>query len=316
MGRLARPQLMHSDDFAITDDLVRKLLRRDVPAIADRPLHRLDAAGSSNVMYRLGDDLVVRLPRQPGGSAAIVAEARWSRWLAPRVSVAVPEVMVVGQADAEYPERWAVVSWINGETPSVPLPSGAATTALAVELGEVVRQLRALPVPNHALADTALTSYRVGRLREVRNEIDVWLGRCSEVSGLDLDLAAAARYWASTADLSEPDAPPTWVHADLLAENLLVGGSASADRTLTGLLDLGGLSVGRPAVGLVGAWELFGPADRETFRQTVGVGDDEWQVARAWAFAIAIMTFPYYWRTMPGRCHHRLIAARAVLAEV
>ncbi|MDT0262432.1 phosphotransferase [Jatrophihabitans lederbergiae] len=306
---------MHDDDLPITDKLVRTLLRRDAPALADRPLQRLDVAGSSNVLYRLGDDLAVRLPRQPGGSASIKAEARWSRWLAPRISVAVPEVMVVGEPDAEFPERWAVVSWIEGETPAVPLPSGPTTTALAVELGEVARQLRSLPVPSDAAADPALASYRAGRLRDVRDEINDWLARCREVPGLELDLAAAARYWASTADLPEPDVAPTWVHADLLAENLLVRGPAAADRTLAGVLDLGGLAVGRPAVGLVGAWELFGPADREVFRRTVDVGDDEWQVARAWAFAIAVMTFPYYWRTMPGRCRHRLVAARAVLDE-
>lgn len=306
---------MHDDDLPITDEIVRALLRRDAPALADRPLQRLDVAGSSNVLYRLGDDLVVRLPRQPGGSASITAETRWSRWLAPRLSVAVPEVVVIGEPAAEFPERWAVLRWIQGETPDVPLPTGPTTAALAVELGELTRQLRALPVPSDAASDPALASYRAGRLRDVRDEIDGCLARCRDVPGLGLDLDAAARYWASTADLPEPDVAPTWVHADLLAENLLVRGPTPADRTLVGILDLGGLAVGRPAVGLVGAWELFGPADREVFRQTVGVDDNEWRVARAWVFAIAVMTFPYYWRTMPGRCRHRLVAARAVLDE-
>ncbi|WP_375483136.1 phosphotransferase [uncultured Jatrophihabitans sp.] len=307
---------MHDDELPLTDETVRALLRRDAPELAHRPLQRLDVVGSSNVLYRLGDDLVVRLPRQRGGSASITAEATWSRWLAPRVAVAVPEVVVVGEPDAAYPERWSVVSWIEGETPAVPLPVGTSTTAFAVELGEVVRQLRALPVPPEAAADPALVSYRAGRLRDVRDEIDRWLARCHEVPGLELDLAAARRYWASTAELPEPAVAPTWVHTDLLAENVLVRGPDAQDRTLAGVLDLGGLAVGRPAVGPVGAWELFGPADREVFRRTVGVGDDEWQVARAWAFAIAVMTLPYYWRTMPRRCRHRLVAARAVLDDV
>ena len=294
---------------------MRTLLRRDAPALADRPLQRLEVAGSSNVTYRLGDDLAVRLPRQPGGTASITAETRWFRWLAPRLSVAVPEVVVIGEPGVGFPERWAVVRWIEGETPNVPLPSDPKTATFAVELGELTRQLRALPVPSDAASDPALASYRAGRLRDVHDEIDAWLARCRDVPGLGLDLDAATRYWASTVDLPEPDVAPTWVHADLLAENLLVRGPAPADRTLVRVLDLGGLAVGRPAVGSVGAWELFGPADREVFRRTVGIDDDQWQVPRAWAFAIAVMTFPYYWRTMPGRCRHGLVVARAVLDE-
>lgn len=306
---------MHDDELPITDDLVRALLRRQAPELGDRPLRRLDLAGSSNVLYRLGTDLVVRLPRQPGGGAAVAAEARWSRWLAPRVSVPVPEVVVLGDPDAGFPERWAVLRWISGQTPVVPLPSGPATAGLAVEFAEFARQLRALPVPGDAASDPALTSYRTGRLRDVHDEIGRWLARCGEVPDLDLDLATAARYWTSTANLPEPDVSTSWVHADLLAENLLVRGPGPDDRRIAGVLDLGGLAVGRPAVGLVGAWELFGPAEREVVRGTVGVDDDEWQVARAWAFALAVMTFPYYWRTMPGRCRHRLVAVHAVLGE-
>lgn len=304
---------MHDDDLPITDELVRTLLQRDAPALSNLPLRRLGITGSSNQIYRLGDDLAVRLPRQPGGSSSILAEARWSRWVAPRVSVAIPEVVLVGTPTADFPEHWSIVNWINGQTPAVPLPSGAATTTLAVELGEFIGQLRGLPVPHEAVADPALSSYRSGRLRDVRDEIDDWLARCREVPDLDLDLAAAERYWASTADLPEPDLDPTWVHADLLAENVLIHASATFDRTLAGVIDLGGLSVGRPAIGLIGAWELFGPSDRNAFRRTVGVDDAEWQVARAWAFAVAVMTFPYYWRTMPRRCRHRLVAARAAL---
>jgi hypothetical protein len=28
------------------------------------------------------------------------------------------------------------------------------------------------------------------------------------------------------------------------------------------------------------------------------------------------MTLPYYWETMPARCAHRLVMARAVLADL
>ncbi len=103
---------------------------------------------------------------------------------------------------------------------------------------------------------------------------------------------------------------PRWYHGDLLAENLLV-----RDGRLAALLDFGGLSVGDPTIDLVVAWELLDTSSRDVFRQAVGVDDDTWQRGRAWALALALMTFPYYWRTMPDRCASRLAMARSVLAD-
>jgi hypothetical protein len=51
------------------------------------------------------------------------------------------------------------------------------------------------------------------------------------------------------------------------------------------------------------------------FRDAVGVDDETWLRGRAWALALALMTFPYSWTTMPERCANRLTVARAVLAD-
>jgi aminoglycoside phosphotransferase (APT) family kinase protein len=107
-----------------------------------------------------------------------------------------------------------------------------------------------------------------------------------------------------------PDAPPRWYHGDLLGENLLV-----RDGRLASLLDFGGLAVGDPTVDLMIAWDVLDPAAREVFRSAVGADDESWLRGRAWALTVALMTFPYYWRTMPDRCASRLAMARAVLAD-
>jgi aminoglycoside phosphotransferase (APT) family kinase protein len=99
-----------------------------------------------------------------------------------------------------------------------------------------------------------------------------------------------------------------WFHGDVVAENLLVRGGR-----LAALLDFGGLAVGDPVVDLVVAWELLDPEARRTFRDAMGVDESRWAVARGWALALAVMTFPYYWTTMPERCANRLAMARAVL---
>ena len=57
--------------------VVRGLVSREMPDLADAPVRRLASSGSTNALFRLGDELLVRLPRQPGGSATISKEATW-----------------------------------------------------------------------------------------------------------------------------------------------------------------------------------------------------------------------------------------------
>jgi aminoglycoside phosphotransferase (APT) family kinase protein len=84
---------------------------------------------------------------------------------------------------------------------------------------------------------------------------------------------------------------------------------------LAAVLDFGGLGVGDPTVDLIVAWEVLDAASRDVFRQAVGADEQSWLIGRAWALALALMTFPYYWDTMPDRCASRLAIARSVLAD-
>ncbi|MEJ7744587.1 MAG: phosphotransferase [Nocardioidaceae bacterium] len=85
-----------------------------MPAYADAPVRWLASSGSTNALFRLGEEFLVRLPRQPGGSATISKEATWLPVLAPLLPVSVPDVVAVFEPDRDYPERWSVVRWIDG----------------------------------------------------------------------------------------------------------------------------------------------------------------------------------------------------------
>ena len=112
-------QALHSNEIPIDIELVRTLVDRVMPDYADAPVRRLASSGSTNALFRLGHELLVRLPRQPGGSAAISKEATWLPILAPTLPVSVPEVVAVFDPDRHYSERWSVVRWIDGEHPEV-----------------------------------------------------------------------------------------------------------------------------------------------------------------------------------------------------
>ena len=151
---------LHDDELPIDEPLVRSLLAASCPAYAGLPLRRLDASGSSNALFRLGDDLLVRLPRQPGGTSTIENEQRWLPYVAASLPVPVPEVLAVGGPGFGYPERWSVMRWLEGEVPTGPTRGEAPRSALARDLASAVTTLRGLPVPDQAATDPGLRWYR------------------------------------------------------------------------------------------------------------------------------------------------------------
>jgi aminoglycoside phosphotransferase (APT) family kinase protein len=52
---------LHDDDADISGEIVRTVLRQQVPELAGLPLNPLWSTGSDNMLYRLGTEFVVRL---------------------------------------------------------------------------------------------------------------------------------------------------------------------------------------------------------------------------------------------------------------
>lgn len=302
-------QTLHNNEIAIQHELVRELVDTQFSVYASLPLVRLPASGSTNVIYRLGHDLLVRLPRQPGGGAAIGKEQLWLPHISPNLGVAAPEIVHVGEPGHGYPERWAIVRWLEGDTVDPSMAQMGGLT-LARDLAAVINQLRAQPVPPHALKDPALRWYRGRPLAEFDHWTRESMATCRRLADLDVDLDLAEALWSKSLQIpgAHTVASTTWYHSDLVAENLLL-----VEGRLSAVLDFGGLGIGDPVVDLHGAWELFGAEARGVFRDQLQASEDEWALGRAWALAIALSTFAYYWSTMPRRCRDRLVMLRAVL---
>lgn len=305
----------HNNEIPINGGLVRRLVNAEFPHYAALPLRRLTRTGSSNVLFRLGDDLLVRLPRQPGGGAAIDKERRWLPEIGPALPITVPEVIAWGRPAWGYPEEWSILGWISGELPEVCTPCAPPTgdqERLAEDLADLILALRGIEVSQKAASDPALRWYRGRPLAEFDRQTRRNIQQCRSLAGLDLDLDTAAAVWEEAMRL--PGAADVgidhWYHSDLVAENLLLQGGR-----LSAVLDFGGLAVGDASVDLHGAWELFDPSARELFRARLGVDDAQWLRGRAWALGIALGSFAYYWEKMPHRMRDRLAMARSVLAD-
>ena len=305
--------MLHQDELDIQPSLVGRLIADQFPRYAHLKLVALESSGSSNKLFKLGDEMLVRLPRQLTAAQAIGKEAEWLPLFKPPLPVAIPQVVALGEASATFPAPWSIVTWIPGQRARAreSMDGGDERLQLAADLAQFIAALRDTPLPAAAGADERLRLYRGGSLAAHDDQARRNIAACRQIPGLDLDLDAAQALWESAVALPEPVVAPTWYHGDLVAENLLLHNGR-----LSGVLDFGGVGVGDPTVDLHGTWELFNREERLLFRQRLQVDDDAWQRGRPWALAIALMTFPYYWETMPERVAERLIMARVVIADV
>ena len=84
------PRKMHADEVDVSPDLVRHLIATQFPQWANLSLRAVPSAGTDNMLYRLGDDMVVRLPRIDWAVAKVDLEFENLSRLAPQLPLAVP----------------------------------------------------------------------------------------------------------------------------------------------------------------------------------------------------------------------------------
>ena len=74
---------LHTDEIPIDVELVRRLVSKAMPAHADTSVRRLASSGSTNSLFRLGEDLLVRLPAKPEDRLHLEGGRPGSRWWVP-----------------------------------------------------------------------------------------------------------------------------------------------------------------------------------------------------------------------------------------
>ncbi|MGW6709292.1 aminoglycoside phosphotransferase family protein [Streptomyces sp. NPDC054956] len=275
---------MHADEPDIDTSLVRRLIAGQFPQWAGLPVERVDSAGTSNAMYRLGADMVVRLPLTAGSAADVLSEQTWLTRLAPGLPAPVPVPLGAGGAAEGYPWPWSVYGWLPGANPVV--GGVAEPEMLAKDLAEFVTAL------HQADTEGAPASYRSETLaaRDARTRTVI----ASLGASGDIDAAAVTALWEEALRAPERTGPPVWIHADLQPGNMLL-----ADDRLSAVIDFGCAGLGDPAVDLIAAWYVLPAAARPVFRAALGADDATWTRGRGWALSIALPELDYYRVTNP-----------------
>ncbi len=292
---------MHPDQVDTDPALVRRLVARRFPQWADLPVTAVPSHGTDHDVYRLGEQLAVRLPIVAWATAQAARDAEWLPRLAPHLPLALP--VTVALVDAEpgtgYPFGWSVVEWLPGRDAGC-LPGDRAEAA--VDLAGFVRALRRVDT-------TGAPERRPGARGGPHTERDDVVRRSVALLGDRVDAPAVLRSWQQSLEAPGWDAD-VWLHGDLLAGNLLV-----VDGRLSAAIDPGGLGVGDPACDLQPAWNLFRGADRERFLDELDTDGPARLRGRGWALSQAVTALPYYWDTNPGMVAQAGSALELVLAD-
>ena len=295
---------MHEYEIETSPELVHHLLAEQFPQWAGLPVERVASGGTSNALYRIGDELVARLPLDPLESGILEKEWRWLPRLAPHLPLAVPTPLGMGEPGAGYPQRWLVCRWLEGE--QVERERLSDLSQAARDLAGFILALRALdatggPTPGaHNFGRGEPLAARDADVRESLGGLRAMLP-----GAYDWDAAEAA--WDESANAAVWDRAPLWIHGDLYGANLL-----ARDGRLSAVIDFGGLGVGDPACDLMVGWHLLDSGAREVFRAALGADDASWLRGRGWALSMALIALPYYLRTNPAM----VAMSRATISEV
>jgi aminoglycoside phosphotransferase (APT) family kinase protein len=295
------PQRMHVDEVPTDAALVRRLLAAQFPEWAALPIERVASSGTDNALYRLGTDMVVRLPRIHWAAGGVEKDFEWLPKLAPYLPVTIPTPLTKGEPAEGYAWSWGVYSWLGGRNPCVDAPGDAGSL-----MREVVAFVEALQRVDLHGGPPA----RRGRpLAEVQDE---WAWEAlRQLRELDLiDVGAAEAAWRDARRVRPWSGPAVWIHGDLLAGNLLV-----QDGRLTGVIDWGEVGIGDPACDLMVAWAVLPRELRPAFREALGADDATWARGRGWALSVALIQLPYYWQTNPALAQNARHVIREVLAD-
>lgn len=254
----------------ITAGLIRDLLRDQHPDLAELPLREVEG-GWGNQMWRLGDELAVRIQRMGTDPEPHFKERRWLPLLAPRLPLPIPVPVRSGAPCERFPKMWTVMTWV----PGLPLDHGTITRGehAADTLAGFLRALH-VAAPADAPVDT------MGRGAHPKDCTDGFYQFFDslEPDTIGSDAADVRAVWNDAVAAPAWEGPPVWVHGDLHPANVVV-----ADGTLAGVVDFDALCVGDPAWDLAAAWVLlpagaavrffaaYAEADEATVRRARGL---------------------------------------------
>lgn len=288
------------DRLAIDPGLVRRMVARQFPHWAHLPVTPVLPGGWDNRSFRLGADLLVRLPSAARYAAQVAKEQRWLPALAHLLPLPIPIPLGHGVPDTEFQFPWSVLRWLPGEPAAAAPP--ADQVRFAQDLAAFLRALQAADATEGPAAGPH-SFHRGGTLAVYDAQMRDALLRLESTT----DAGAARRLWRQAVS-TRWQGPPVWVHGDIAPGNLLM-----TSGRLSAVIDFGCCAVGDPACDLAMSWTFLSPPAREALRAALPLDDATWVRGAAWALWKALIVLAALPGTNPDDRAHQQRVLAAVL---
>ena len=253
-------------------ELAFKLVAKQFPEYAHLPITDIEKQGHDNRTYRLGNDMLIRMPTAESYALKISKEQEFLPELAKHLSFSISVPINMGKISSEYPYPFAIYKWLPGKSINLLALNNQEKERLSIDLAKFLKELQSI---------TCVKGCIPGQHNWYRGDhVGVYKqGACSQIEklasfidpnrALGLFEKACATKW---------NKKPIWVHGDFAIGNMLIEGGK-----LCAIIDFGGAAIGDPACDLVIAWSYLSGKSRESFIREIDLDQDTWLRARAWA---------------------------------
>ena len=260
-----------AEEIDIDAGLVSRLIAVQHPDLAHLEVSP-GAVGWDNVMFRLGDDLAVRLPKRRVAVPLLAKEQIFLPTLAGSLPLPVSAPLRIGRPGDDFPWTWSILPWLPGK-PADLAPPGPDQGGV---WGGFLRALHR-PAPE----DAPRNPYRGVPLSARKGPVEERLARL-RAHGVVTPMIE--EFWSMA--LQTPLETETWLHGDPHSRNVLTDqGRFSA------VIDWGDMCVGDPATDLASLWMLLDTplARDEAIAAYGGLSPATLIRARGWAVMFGAM---------------------------
>lgn len=258
--------------YNISVDLVRKIIYKQFPEYQSLTIQKVEKQGHDNRSYRLGCDMLIRMPSSKEYAQKIPIEQELLLKLAPFINIKIPKPIKIGQPSKDYPYPFSIYKYLPGKSLNLMELNNQEKEQLAYDLAKFLKEL--YNIKNIPILKPGTHNFYRGEHISVYKED--FIKQISQLTDI-LNTKQASKLF-NDACTTKWNKDPVWIHGDLAIGNILID-----QGKLSGIIDFGCSATGDPACDLVITWTYFSGQAREIFIKEIAMDEETWRRARSWA---------------------------------